>query len=511
MMRDNMKRGRPLTNYFHALKATTILSATLIVLRCGGFDPAKIDLSGKPAAPATSAETDLLKSARPDTVGFILYDLERKSIIRAHNSSRAFIPASTTKVASAVAALDVLGPDYRFATSISRRGSIDNGVLGGDLYLTGGGEPLLTLSDLMDLADRLKDEGITSVSGRFCYDESELVSAPFIDAGMEPDVSFNPGISALSLDHNSITAEWKRDKTKTAMEVHLTPELPMHSAGLSATKLKENVKFEYRSNGGTESWLLSPDEDRDGNDRLPVRRPALYTAQVFAKICGLRGISLPRPEPARTPGSASDIAAHRGESLAGIADLTLTYSMNLAAELVTLKTAKELSGSAMPLEKSARTIARYFTGKMPAVNWSSFTLVNGSGLTVRNRMTPEQMAAILIYADSREYNGRKFRSFLPASGWEWSLMTRLNDPDTALHVWAKTGSINYALALAGYLYTRSGRPMAFAIFISDQQERARYDADPDRRCKASAKMVTAWMNNGKKVMDGIVSSWIREF
>ncbi|MBN2160878.1 MAG: D-alanyl-D-alanine carboxypeptidase/D-alanyl-D-alanine-endopeptidase [Spirochaetes bacterium] len=499
-----------MTRHCHVRIAIAILSAALLQMRCGGFNPANIDLSRGPDAPHAGAESDLIRAIRPDTVGYILYDLDKKRIVRAHNRSRAFIPASTTKVLSALTALDVLGPDYRFSTSLSKKGSIDDGVLDGDLYLSGGGDPLLTVSDLMDLADALKNEGVTSVSGSFRYDESDLVGAPCIDAGMETDVSYNPGISALSLDHNAITAEWKRDKAKTAMEIFLTPDLPMHSAGISAGKLKENVRFDYQRNGSDESWLLSPEEDRDGNERLPVKRPALYTAQVFAKICGLRGIRLPRPEPGKTPASAGDIAVHRGQSLDGIADLTLTYSMNLSAELLMLKSAKELAGKAMPLQESACRMARHFTGTMPRVRWDDFRLVNGSGLTVMNRITPEQMAAILIYADSRKYNGRKYRSFLPASGWEWSLLSRLDDPDTAFHVWAKTGSINYALALAGYLYTKSGRPMAFAIFISDEAERARYDADPDRRSRTSAKKVTAWMNNSKNLMDGIVSSWIKE-
>ena len=89
-------------------------------------------------------------------------------------------------------------------------------------------------------------------------------------------------------------------------------------------------------------------------------------------------------------------------------------------------------------------------------------------------------------------------------------MNRFGDPKTAFHVWAKTGTINYALALAGYLYTRSRRNMAFVIYIGDIEARRLYDADPERRNKESMARVFAWQNGSKKVMDSIVTGWIEE-
>jgi D-alanyl-D-alanine carboxypeptidase/D-alanyl-D-alanine-endopeptidase (penicillin-binding protein 4) len=477
--------------------------------RCG-FRPVDVDISFGKEIPSSNAEIAVMKNISPDNIGYMLYDLDRKAVVRSHNPSRAFIPASTTKVPVTVAALNLLGPDYRFKTFLCHTGSISGGTLKGDLYLKGTGDPYLILSDLMTMIDRMKDKGISAVSGRFYFDESEFPGSASIDIGMEPDVSFNPGVSALSLEYNTITAEWKRNKISNAMDIFLVPSLPDNSASLSREKLRENVKFAYRSPGGNESWLLSPDEDRDGSDRLPVKHPGRYTAQVFAKLCGIRGISLPAPEPGVMPGGVTCIIVHQGLPLASIADITLTYSINLMAELMMLSAARELSGKPMDLKGAARAVSTYLEGKLNTVDWKDFHLVNGSGLTVHNRITPEQMTALLIYANAQNYHGKKFRSFLPSSGWEWSLMNRFSDPETALHLWAKTGTINYAMALAGYLYTKSHRSMAFVIFIHDIAQRRLYDADPDRRSKASAKKVQAWLNNSKIVMDGIVSGWIKE-
>jgi D-alanyl-D-alanine carboxypeptidase/D-alanyl-D-alanine-endopeptidase (penicillin-binding protein 4) len=89
-------------------------------------------------------------------------------------------------------------------------------------------------------------------------------------------------------------------------------------------------------------------------------------------------------------------------------------------------------------------------------------------------------------------------------------MKRFSDPETAFHIWAKTGTINYAMALAGYLYTKSHRNMAFVVFIHDIEERRMHDAEPNRRIKESMKKVNAWLDNSKSVMDSIVTGWITE-
>ena len=493
----------------HAAPAITLI--LLLMPQSCGFRPADVDVSFGPGKPATGAELALMKGIPSDNIGYILYDLDRKTVIRSHNPSRPFIPASTTKVLSAVFALNVLGPDHRFETQLKYKGSISNGVLEGDLYLKGTGDPLLTASDLMGMADGLKEKGITSVTGRIYYDETGLSNASSIDPDMEPYVSFNSGVSALSLDYNAIIAEWKRDRKTSAMGIHLIPSLPMNSAGISREKLRDNVKFAYGNSGGSESWLLSPDENRDGSERLPVKNPARYTAQMLAKICAMRGIRIQgAPAPGATPRWTSAIITHRGQRLCDIVDITLTYSINLMAELMMLTAVKERTGEPKTMDAAARDLAAYFSGKLDRINWKECRLFNGSGLTPKNRITPEQMAAVLVYADAQDYQGRKFRMFLPASGWEGSLASRLGDPDTAFHVWAKTGSINYALALAGYLYTKSHRDMAFVIYISDIAARGIYDSDPERRSRESMAKVHAWQNTGKKVMDSIVSGWIED-
>ena len=115
-------------------------------------------------------------AARPPgtAVGYLLIDLESGQVLAELNPDLPLIPASTAKLATAVAALDVLGPEHRFSTELLARGALTGGVLHGDLVLRGGGDPFLDLADLLGLAVRLKNSGIREVEGRFLIDDTAL-------------------------------------------------------------------------------------------------------------------------------------------------------------------------------------------------------------------------------------------------------------------------------------------------------------------------------------------------
>lgn len=495
----------------HTVQGLIFTWLFIIILSCFGcgFSARDVEVTLDAGASATEAEQARIAALPGGRIGYVIYDLAKHKTVRSHLMHSGFIPASTTKIFTTLAALEVLGPEFRFETNLLRTGSVRDGVLTGDLILKGGGDPTLAASDLMQFADRLEEMGVRVVDGRFLYDEGALQSVTAIDPAMEPDVSFNPGIGALSFEYNTMLAAWKKNKTE--LIVWLIPDLPMHRIAVAGKPLGENIDFSHRFADGIDTWLISPDiKKTNGSERLPVKRPGLYAAEAFAALCGMRGIRLPAPQAAPTPSGASTIATHESAPLVDLADIALTYSVNMMTENMLMATARKIAGTPLPLKASAEKIVEYYKSRLPNLKWDACRLVNGSGLTPQNRITPGQMAAMLIYADGQDYAGRRFRHMLPASGWEWSLMSRLNDATSAMRVWAKTGTINYALALAGYLYTASGRQMAFAIFASDEEARGRYDADPNRRGKESAGRVNAWQKAARNIMDDIVAGWIRD-
>jgi D-alanyl-D-alanine carboxypeptidase len=220
------------------------------------------------------------KGITPQNVGFAVYDLDEQLLKTENNPTRAFIPASVQKAATALFALDTLGPKYHFKTTLAYVGKIHDGTLDGDLYLRGTGDPFFTAADLMRLAEQLRDRGIRYVSGHFYYDENTLAHSSAVSPyPVFGEDSYNPGVSALSLDFNESVVE------KSDTRVYSIPELPHHP-------------------------LEAP---RPGS--FPVQDPGLYTAEMFSKFCDLSGVELPLAKPGELPARAHVIAEHESFEL----------------------------------------------------------------------------------------------------------------------------------------------------------------------------------------------------
>ena len=180
------------------------------VLRLAGAASAWLVLP--PAARAASKPTPTpeqvihnLGFAQSD-VGYILFDVQSKRVLVEQNADQLFLPASVSKLPTVYAALEILGPDHRFATTLYRRGS--------DIYLKGGGDPSLASTDLQALAAQLRaapleDVSTGSAASRFFYDDSLMVSLPEITARQPVAVAYNTGISALDVDFNRVEVDWQ--------------------------------------------------------------------------------------------------------------------------------------------------------------------------------------------------------------------------------------------------------------------------------------------------------------
>lgn len=475
---------------------------TSFQIRFPGFKPEKFESGPGPI--------------KPEHVGFLLYSPEENRIYDAHNSSGQFIPASTAKVATYLAALQLLGEGERISTLIATTGSVENGILVGDLYIKGFGDPLLRMRDLEQMAYEFQKLGIKRIHGKFYYDDSYLPSTPLIDGTMDPDGSYNAGIGALSLDYNSFNAYWPK-MNRTDRETYIVPALPNLKLELSKKEAEEEVLFFYKQNGDREEWTLHPDEKiydfKVSWTRLPIHNPGLYTAHTFRHILNQKGIELPVPERKVLAGGFSTLIEHRGEKLGQLADSALEYSNNIMTELFFLIAMRNYGGELQDYHDASRRIKKYYRTNIPGVDWTGFHMENGSGLSSKTNISPEQMVAILLYARNLGESGEmvSLRNLLPLGAWDWSLRNRMNKPPYALRMRAKTGAINYAIALTGWLVPASGKELAFAFFVNDQDLRIQHENNPRRREKEFQKDAARWSWQAKKIMDQKIQDWIENF
>jgi len=416
-------------------RSSIILLSTVVLLiaACAGVD--RPEDTRTPAAPPGA------------TIAYLLVDLDSGAMIADEHRTTPMIPASTVKLATAIAALDILGPNYRFATRIGTVGKITDGVLDGNLYLIGGGDPLLSIQDLMALTQQLRDRGLKKVTGRFIYDEAMIASSPEINPRQPLKATYNAGVSALSLDFN-----------------------------------------------------------RSQRTARPVRDPARRTAVVFGELATQLGLQLPPAEPGTTPLETHSLAHFSSKTLAEVLRPALEFSNNVVSELIGRVAAGHLPGD---IDKSSKILTDWLKARNPEIDWHSLNLPNHSGLSEQARMTPIQAVAVLRYGLARRYNGWSILSLLPATGWRKAFAGRFTDPLTRNRVWAKTGTMNYAKGLLGVMFSDAGKQIVFALYVTDFSARAAYDADPERQAPASQTRALDWISRAETFVENLVGSWIK--
>jgi len=436
-------------------------------------------------------------------VSYVVLDVERGVPIAQHHADQDHIPASSAKLATAVVALQHLGPEHRFLTELRTTGPIKNGVLKGDLILKGGGDPVLDIPDLLPLIDGLARLRINAIEGRFLIDDTQLPRFSEIEPTQPTEAAYNPGLGALSIAFNRVNLQWENRRGLLVETVPVLGEASFEAAG--SDRLPPSGVQLKRFDGNKAVWQLANKGARRSKRSLPVKDPGLYAGRIFVDLARLYGIDLPAPQRIETETSEESrlIAVHKSRPLRELVRDMLWYSNNLVAELIGLAVTKTLKPELSNLETSAGVVLSELDKLMPEISWDNAWLDNHSGLSSKSRLSPEQLAAILRYG----WQDGMLSSLLPGSGWSGTLARRFNGPDQALRIWAKTGSINYVSTLGGYLLSPSNSPAAFVIMISDEQSRATYDAQ-SRRTRKSEKKARTWQRSAETVMNRIVERWL---
>lgn len=454
----------------------------------------------------------------PEDLGYVVFDLATGETLRQHNADGLFIPASVAKLPTAVTALDALGGEHRFETTVLATSAPSAGVVRGDLYLRGGGNPLLDNDDLEELVLTLKATGVRQVAGGFYYDDSMLPRFERIEPSQPYAATYNPAVGALTLNFNRVQVRWDTDKRgrtlAEARAISKTRALPIgHITFGTAAAAPEGAPFllvEAEDTAG-ERWLMSPRLKRKGHAWLPIRDPGAAAAEAFRSLAATHGIVLPSPRRGTAQTVMVGLAQHRSEPLAEIARLVLKYSNNLAAELVGLAASQRLTGERLGLRQSGAVMEDWLREAIPYANWEGFHLANHSGLSSTSRVTPAQMAEIVRYALTHPHGGVGFAELLPPIRWEGEVNEENDTGPVDLRVRAKTGTMSYGRGLAGYLQTASGRTLGFAVFLSDLDARAEMDARADPRILLSPPEARAWTKRARELEKDLVTAWLMAF
>ncbi len=336
--------------------------------------------------------------------GFVVLGPDGK-VLASRGAKKPLAPASTMKLLTSLAALDSIGADHTFTTRVVRTGS--------RVVLVGGGDPLLTDKQSKSAAKPASLQGLAKATA------AALTAAGVKKVRLGYDTSLFSG--------PDFSPEWK-DR--------------WHSWVARVSPL-------LIGSGRFNQWQADP-------------APARTAATAFAKRLRSAGITVTGITPTRADAGATEIASVQSAPLATVVGNTLTYSNNLAAEVI----ARHL---ALAAGKPAS-----FTGASAALKswlkahslWSDgMRVVDGSGLSPAARVTPTALAgAVLASLDNPALAG--VAAGLPVAGVSGTLKDRFDDKSEKVgraNVHAKTGTLVGVAALAGYLTTADGARLVFAI------------------------------------------------
>lgn len=461
--------------------------------RVGGSLPLLAFLSlaacaGAPTGPALQrASTRILEDSVLGQAhwGMLVVDPREDRIVLSVNAARKFVPASNAKILTGAAALSLLGPEYRYRTALGSRAPLVDGVLGGDLVLTGRGDPTLgppfhedADAALDVLADSLRQAGVRRVRGDLVLDLSAWDSTAVAETWMVGDLPFRwaatggpfaVGLGELALELRAgsqpgapVTVGWGpvgdpdfvQSRLITAPRDSFLRVRPRFLAESRRIVLDGTVPA-----GAVDTVRLSV--------RDPARQGGLALLRAFARR-GVRvegGLRLTREPEARCGGAEADcreLASLASPPLSEIVEAMLGPSQNWIADQLLMTLGAE-EGEGGSWEAGIARVERW-TVEEAGADSLDVSLRDGSGLSAYNLVTPRALVAVLLFM-RRSAAATEFRKALAEPGEEnGTLEDRLLGLEGRL--WAKTGTITHVDALSGYLLLPDGRHLIFSVLAN---------------------------------------------
>jgi D-alanyl-D-alanine carboxypeptidase/D-alanyl-D-alanine-endopeptidase (penicillin-binding protein 4) len=401
------------------------------------------------------------KSNTPRTVkGIEIYSRKHKKPIYDFNSGFLFNPASNLKIATTSFALQNLGVDYKFKTSFVAPGARHASAIDGDLFVMTCGDPLITHQDIDSVASAIYKNGVRGIDGNLIIDVSRFDSVEWGSGWMWND---EPGdyqmfVSPACLDHNTISVNVSLDSLRNNVIVKTDPStqfvrtifsaIPDAIDSLHVTRVMLN-DTNVISVSGFYSPFLQPSEYT-----FSVRHPARYFGTVFKEALATKGIEVQGKtlvnydRQNRISGTTLDTLFTLEHSIDTVVTYINKVSDNLGAECLLKEVAYDIQKKPGSADAGVRLEEEFL--KSCGVDSTEYSIVDGSGLSRYNLMTPDAIVSILNHDLGQPFGNLLLHS-LPVSDVDGTLEDRMNQDFVAGKILAKTGSISGVSTLSGYV------------------------------------------------------------
>ena len=411
---------------------------------------------------------------KPASFGFAFYDLDSNQYIAEHNKEKVLSAASTQKLLTTAIAIKTLGIDHQFASTISYSGRIQEKTLRGDICIYPNKNPCLAskrfgknVDEIVNEIDHfLKQKGIKFLSGIQIIDptyETETLPRTWLWEDIGNYYGANP--TGTILNENIIELHFKSGAIGTPVTlVKTVPEMPwlkFHNRVLSS-KVKKDLAYVFSE---PQSRYLTiegtiPANKNNFTVKASLPNPQKTLAyQIYSKLKE-KGYALNGKYKVRKTSKKKTniITTIKSASVKNIINQTNKKSVNILAENL-LENSYDYSGN----KTGKLNWAKNYLKNTLKVNTEGMKIQDGSGLSGFNALSPEQIVQVLtIMKDSKP-----FHESLPVAGESGTLKSFLVNSWAKGNLHAKSGSMRGVRSYAGYVKSKSGKNIAFAIIINN--------------------------------------------
>jgi len=450
---------------------TRLLASLLLLLACAP------PLAAQEAAGLPVEVQRVLAERRIPAASVSVYvrEVTGATPLVSHNAAVPRNPASTMKVLTTYAALELLGPAYTWRTRAWATGPVRNQVLDGSLVLEGGGDPFMTADRWWGFVNGLRQAGVDRITGDVVIDNSLFAPQGEDRAAFDnrPYRAYNVLPDALMVNFQTVNVNVVPDAAGAA-RVRVYPS-PANLAVDNEVRLQRGA-----CRGGAGGLVVAAPEGPTGNrlavagdfhsgcapvslTRAVMRAPefAYGTFRTFWQQSG--GVLEGGLRMGAVPADARLLHVHDSLSLSEVIRLVNKFSSNVMARHLLLTIAAEKAGRPATTAAGQRLIAEFLTSRGIAI--PELVIENGSGLSRIERVTASGLAEVLLDAWRSPY-AAEFQASLPVAAVDGTLRRRFRSPGIEGRVRMKTGALQDVSALAGYVTSASGGSYAAVIILN---------------------------------------------
>ncbi|MGP1435997.1 MAG: D-alanyl-D-alanine carboxypeptidase/D-alanyl-D-alanine endopeptidase [Phocaeicola sp.] len=411
------------------------------------------------------------ETLRTSEIGVTVFDLTADKSLYKYQDEKLYRPASTEKIITSVTALARLGESYTFDTKLCYTGEIKQDTLHGNLYVIGHFDPLFSDEDLNHLADAVIANGIHFITDTLAADVSMMDSVYWGPGWSWDDTpsSDQPYLSPLMLNQGCVEVTVSPQEKGTRPAVDCMPfsdyyQIDNRAISHDPTAGKLKITRNWLSNGNIIS--ITGNVTRRTTVTLSIQPSERFFLHTLVNRLNNRGVRSKYVSFINYPDSLDkDVRTllTLSRPLREVLDPMLKKSNNLCAESVFYQVAANMfSHKYLTAKDGADAIKTFLSGAI-GKNPEDYNIVDGSGLSLYNYLSPELLLAFLKYAYNHKEIFDVFYDYLPIAGVDGTLKNRMKKTKAQNNVHAKTGTVKGVSSLAGYVRAGNGHMLAFVI------------------------------------------------